>query len=284
MTGNVNADRPAVGSSESGRSMVCVMGAHSGVGVSTVSANLAFCAQRGKLNRETALLDLNLYEGDLHLLLRLEPEHFWRELMRDPLVLDPTLLMSVLMKHKTGLHLLASDYDGLPEVSVPSDKINRLCSLAQSLFPMIVADCGTVLNSTVTTVLTAATTVLLVTTLEVPAMRRTLAMMEALKALGHGRERVVVVLNRSRREDQGLQAEAEGLIGQPIDFLVPNVPEDAHEALETGRLLCADKKSGAVVKVYERLAARLIDTKREALSRPASWHSRWISRLWGDAA
>jgi MinD-like ATPase involved in chromosome partitioning or flagellar assembly len=49
--------------------MVCVLGAHSGVGVSTVSANLALCAQRRSLNRETALLDLNLYEGDLHLLL-----------------------------------------------------------------------------------------------------------------------------------------------------------------------------------------------------------------------
>jgi Flp pilus assembly CpaE family ATPase len=52
----------------------------------------------------------------------LEPEHSWRELMRDPLVLDPTLLMSVLVKHKTGLHLLASDYDGLREISVPPDK------------------------------------------------------------------------------------------------------------------------------------------------------------------
>lgn len=62
MTGNPNGIRPAAESSESGRSMVCVVGAHSGVGVSTVSANLALCAQRGSLHRETALLDLNLYE------------------------------------------------------------------------------------------------------------------------------------------------------------------------------------------------------------------------------
>ncbi|MFZ1819537.1 MAG: hypothetical protein WAU44_16515 [Nitrospira sp.] len=284
MTGNPNGIRPAAESSESGRSMVCVVGAHSGVGVSTVSANLALCAQRGSLNRETALLDLNLYEGDLHLLLQLETEHPWRELMRDPLVLDPTLLMSVLVKHKTGLHLLASDYDGLREISVPPDKIGRLCSLAQSLFPTIVVDCGTVLNSAVTTALTSATTILLVTTLEVPAMRRAIRLMEALKALGHGRERVILVLNRSRRDDQGLQGEAEALIGQPIAVSIPDVPEDAREALETGRLLCAGKNGGAVVRAYERLAARVMDAKRAPVAQPTSWRARWIPRLWGDAA
>jgi pilus assembly protein CpaE len=139
--------------------------------------------------------------------------------MRDPLALDPTLLMSVLVKHKTGLHLLASDYDGLREASVPPDKIGRLCKLAQSLFPTVVVDCGTVLNSAVTMALTSATTILLVVTLEVPTMRRAVRMMEALNTLGHGRERVILVLNRSRREDQGLQEEAEALLGQPVACL-----------------------------------------------------------------
>ena len=284
MTGNSYPIRPAAESSGSGRSMVCVLGAHSGVGVSTVSANLALCAQRRNLNRETALLDFNLYEGDLHLLLALEPEHHWRELMRDPLALDPTLLMSVLVKHKTGLHLLASDYDGLRDASVPPDKIGRLCKLAQSLFPMVVVDCGTVLNSSVNMALTSATTILLVMTLEVPTMRRAVRMMEVLNTLGHGRERVILVLNRSRREDQGLQAEAEVLLGQPLALSIPDVPEDAREALETGRVLCAGKSGGALVHAYERLAALVMDTQQAPASQPPSWRARWIQRLWSDAA
>lgn len=135
-----------------------------------------------------------------------------------------------------------------------------------------------------TTALTSATTILLVTTLEVPAMRRAIRMMEALKALGHGRERVILVLNRSRRDDQGLQGEAEALIGQPIAVSIPDVPEDAREALETGRLLCAGKNGGAVVRAYERLAARVMDAKRAPVAQPTSWRARWIPRLWGDAA
>ena len=284
MTGNTNLICPAAESSGSRRTMVCVLGAHSGVGVSTVSANLALCAQRCSLNREAALLDFNLYEGDLHLLLELEPVHPWRELMRDSFALDPTLFMSVLVKHETGLHLLASDYDGLRDNSVPPDKIGRLCMLAQTLFQMVIVDCGTVLNSAVNMALTSATTILLVTTLEVPAMRRAIRMVESLNALGHSRERVRLVLNRSRREDQGLQAEAEALLGQPFVLSIPDVPEEAREAVESGRVLCAGTNGGAVVRAYERLAALVMDTKHAPASQSPSWQARWIQRLWSDAA
>ena len=297
MTDNPNTMRPAASlsfmqssqaavpePSGSGRSMVCVLGAHSGVGVSTVSANLALCAQRRSLNRETALLDLNLYEGDLHLLLGLEPEHHWRELMRDPLALDPTLLMSVMVKHKTGLHLLASDYDGLREASVPPDKVGRLCKLARSLFPTVLVDCGTVLNPAVTMALTSTTTILLVVTLEVPTMRRAFRMIEALNTLGHGRERVILVLNRYRREDQGLLEEAEALFGQPVALSIPDVPEEARAAVETWRLLCAGTSGGAMVRAYERLAACVMAAEQTPAAHPPSWRARWIQRLWGDAA
>lgn len=64
--------------------------------------------------------------------------------------------------------------------------------------------------------LTSTTTILLVVTLEVPTMRRAFRMIEALNTLGHGRERVILVLNRYRREDQGLLEEAEALFGQPV--------------------------------------------------------------------
>ena len=262
MTDNPNTMRPAASlsfmqssqaavpePSGSGRSMVCVLGAHSGVGVSTVSANLALCAQRRSLNRETALLDLNLYEGDLHLLLGLEPEHHWRELMRDPLALDPTLLMRVMVKHKTGLHLLASDYDGLREASVPPDKVGRLCKLARSLFPTVLVDCGTVLNPAVTMALTSTTTILLVVTLEVPTMRRAFRMIEA-----------------------------------PVALSIPDVPEEARAAVETGRLLCAGTSGGAMVRAYERLAACVMAAEQTPAAHPPSWRARWIQRLWGDAA
>jgi len=109
-------------------------------------------------------------------------------------------------------------------------------------------------------------------------------MMEALNTLGYGRERVILVLNRSRREDQGLQAEAEVLLGQPLALSIPDVPEDAREALETGRVLCAAKSGGAVVHAYERLAALVMDTEQAPASQPPSWRARWIQRLWSDAA
>ncbi len=297
MTGNMNTLRQAATlaplqssqaaipeSPESGRSTVCVLGAHSGVGVSTVSANLALYAHRRSLNREAALLDLNLHEGDLHLLFGLEPEHHWRELMRDPLIMDPTLLMSVLVKHKTGLHLLASDYDGLREAAVPPDKVGRLCKLAQSLFSMVVIDCGTVLNPAVSMALTSATTILLVVTLDVPTLRRAFRMIAALNTLGHGGERVILVLNRYRREDHGLLEEAEALLGQPVALSIPDVPEEAREAVESGHLLCADTSGGVVVRAYERLAAHVMDAKQTPAAHPSSWRARWIQRLWGDAA
>ena len=52
----------------------------------------------------------------------------------------------------------------------------------------------------------------------------------------------------------------------------------------TGRLLCAGKNGGAVVRAYERLAARVMDAKRAPVAQPTSWRARWIPRLWGDAA
>ena len=100
---------------ESGR-VVAVIGARGGVGSSTVATNLAASIQQTKPREPVALMDLDLHGGDLGLFLDLRPPQGLKHLAQDISRLDETIVRSSLVTHGSGLHLLASGYEGFDEI------------------------------------------------------------------------------------------------------------------------------------------------------------------------
>ena len=108
---------PARGARRNGV-ILTVLKTTGGVGATTVAVNLATEIKR-QFDTTVALADLDLQFGNMHLALDLQPKMSVIEAIRAGDRLDTTLLRSTLMKHKSGVDLLAS----APEIT-PLEAIN----------------------------------------------------------------------------------------------------------------------------------------------------------------
>lgn len=281
MTGSSTAaqERPPEPNAAPRGLVIAVFGAKAGVGTSTVAVNLALCAQQRRTQESVALVDLNLQAGDLHLLLGLEPTHRWRGMMRESDRLDATFLMSLLAKHTSGLHLLASDYDGLGDTMLNPELVSRAIALLRSLFPIVIADCGHVLQAPARKALEQASIILVVTELEIPAMRRAKRLLGVLTPLLGDTKTIQILINGLDRNDRELVAEAEKTLGHRIGWEIPADSAEARSAIEQGHPLCAISRRGDVVQAYRALASALTDEEPRETAPESPVASGWGAKL-----
>ena len=140
--------RTAGANAEAG-TVVSVIGARGGVGTSTVATNLAISVQQARPGESVALVDLNVHGGDLGLFLDLRAAQGLKHLSEDVSRLDETIVRSTMMRHASGLYLLASGYEGFEETEPRPGSAMRVIGLLQSMHRHVVVDCGHVLEPAV---------------------------------------------------------------------------------------------------------------------------------------
>ena len=183
---------------QSGR-VVCVIGGRGGVGASTVATNLATSMQQVRQRESVALVDLDIHGGDLGLFLDLHASQGLKHLSKDISRLDETIVQSSLMTHSSGVHLLASGYEGFDKAEPTVGSTMRVIGLLRSMHRHIFVDCGHVLESAVKEALDCSDQIIVVTTLSLPVIRRTKRLLEALGAAQYPAGKVLLVVNRDRK-------------------------------------------------------------------------------------
>jgi pilus assembly protein CpaE len=221
---------------QSGR-VFCVIGARGGVGTSTVATNLATTVQQARQRESVALVDLDMHGGDLGLLLDLRPSQGIKHLSRDISRLDETIIRSTLMKHSSGLQLLASGYEGIHEMGPTIGSTMRIIGLMRSMHRELFVDCGHVLEPAVKEALDCSDQIILVTTLSLPTIRRTKRLLESFIAEHYSPGKVSVVVNRYVSNQKELLKETEDMLGVRIAGLIPNDYGTASEAIDHGKPL-----------------------------------------------
>ena len=147
------------------RQTVAVFGPKGGVGRSTIAVNLAvglaqFYGQR------VALLDADLWFGDLAVLLDLPREPSIADLVGFGEYLDVDLLRRVLHPHSTGVRVLCAPPQPVLVETIPAALPARVARVCRTPFDFVVVDTGASLDEHVVEVLDVADRILLVTTPE----------------------------------------------------------------------------------------------------------------------
>jgi pilus assembly protein CpaE len=248
---------------QSGR-VVCVIGARGGVGTSTVATNLATSVQQSSQREPVALMDLDLHGGDLGLFLDLHASQGLKHLSKDISRLDETIIRSSLAQHSSGLHLLASGYEGFDEVAPTTGSTMRVIGLLRSMHRHVFVDCGHVLAPTVKEALDCSDQIIVVTTLSLPTIRRTKRLLEALGAAQYQAGKVLVVVNRYLNDQKDLLSETEDMLGLRMAGLIPNDYGTASEALDHGKPLTIMSSRTTIGQWYLRGTDQLIGDKAAA--------------------
>ena len=134
----VRLEQPGDGVTPKGR-VVGMLGARGGVGVTTIAINVAFIMAE-KLSRRTALVDMDLYAGNIALALDIEPTRGLREAFDDPERVDQTFLQNAMAKFGKSLHVLATEEGFDDTVRMSDDKILMLADTIRANFDMAIMD------------------------------------------------------------------------------------------------------------------------------------------------
>jgi pilus assembly protein CpaE len=116
------------------------LGTKGGCGVTTLAANFALAlAQESEGN--TLLIDFGLPLGDAAINLGIKTEYSVTSALQFPERLDPRMLSTMVVKHSTGLSVLASPSE-FTDSPLPLDSIDKLISVAREGYEFVVVDVG----------------------------------------------------------------------------------------------------------------------------------------------
>lgn len=259
--------------------VVAVIGARGGVGTSTVATNLAVSLRQAGRQEPVALVDLDVQGGELGLLLDLPVSQGLTHLTKDISRLDETILRSTLVRHLSGLQFLALGCEAYDDWKVAPGSMMRILAMLRSIHRHVLVDCGHLLEPSVREVLDSADQIIVVTTLSLPAIRRTKRLLEILFSARYPAGKIALVVNRYEKDQKDLVAETEGLLGIHMAGLIPNDYESASEAINQGKPLTLMASKTPIAKWYLQEVGQLISGHDEETAGSSKGQARNISFL-----
>ena len=249
--------------------VITVTRAKGGMGASTLAAHLALalCEKRHRRepDKRVALLDLDLQFGDLSLMLDLKPSGEMAGIIRDPARLDGALLRAAMTQHKSGLFVLPAPVEFVPLDALPVATVAKLVELARAEFDFVVIDLPLAAPRWLEAVLQHTEQLLLVSQLNVAAIRQTRRLLDFLREDGHYELPVSIVLNRYvwRYSERGRLKQAIRALGQPIDHFVPDDPRLALEAINRGTPLFELRRRAKLCRALRQVAAASVTSMQQ---------------------
>ena len=248
----IRGDESAEGESGPRAHVVTVFSPKGGAGKTTLATNLA-CALAAS-DRRVALLDFDLAFGDVAIAMGLQAQHHIGEAIELSERIDPTAFRSMLTRHASGVEVLAAPTDPADVEKVPSKLLERLIDVAAAEFDVVVIDTAPVLDERNLAVLERADKVLMVTTLDVAAIKNVKVSIETLRLLSFPMDAVEVVLNRADAKVGLDPNQVPGLLHARIAAHVPS-SRAVPEATNHGVVLAHEKPRHPVSAAVYELAA-----------------------------
>jgi pilus assembly protein CpaE len=232
--------------------VVAVLGPNGGSGSSTLAANVATVL--AKEHKSALLLDLKLETGDLAALLDLKPTHTLADLCRNAAQMDRVMFERSLVRHASGVHLLAPPLALADIEHVTPEGVRRALAMAVALFPYVVADLDHSFREEQAQVLRQADVILLVLRLDFNSLRNSRRALEYLAKLGVPADRVRVVVNRYGQPKEVPASKAEEALNVKIFHYVPEDPKAVNRANNNGVPVVLESPSAYVSKSVTKLA------------------------------
>src|SRR6476646_4741710 len=171
------------------------LGAKGGAGTTTVAVNCAVELAR-QTKRPTVIVDLKSCLGEVALFLGVRPRFTVLDAIENLHRLDKDFLKELVSHHKSGLDILASSEQFDRPNAQDVGAIEELMRILTRTYDYVVVDAGNTVNSCAIAALYAADTVFLVTNPDVPSIRNAQRLVDRVRQLGAGSERVKILLNR----------------------------------------------------------------------------------------
>ncbi|MDP4172251.1 MAG: AAA family ATPase [Bacillota bacterium] len=258
--------------------MIAVCSAKGGIGRTILSVNLALALY--KKNISVAVIDGDFQFGDVGLAMDLQSTFTIKEVVEGIDSVDQHSLEGYLCTHDSGVKVLPAPER--PEFAdlVTIDSVNKILDLLLCGNDYVVADTGAGLNEQTINMIERADQILLVTNLEMAALKNTKLMLETMEALGL-RRKVRIIINRANMDSVIQATDAAAILGETDPIYIANDFQICSQSLNIGIPFVINQAKTDVAKGVFKMA-ELITSRREISTFPApknkSALTKWFSR------
>jgi pilus assembly protein CpaE len=251
--------------------MVAVFSSKGGCGTSFIATNVAAAT-----GRPTVLVDLNLQAGDLPLFLGLDPKYSIADMVENRARLDDSLITSFITPHTSKLSLLAAPKEADAADEIEPEHVFEVLQKLRESYAYVVLDPQHTFDAITLAALDQSDEIVLVLTLDIPAIRSTQRALAIFDRLGYPRKKIRIVVNRwSKQIDLDLR-QVEKFLGEPVVGFVPSDYQTAVTSINLGQPLVQSEATSRIATEIRRITQTITGAPAligEPKPRPSRWGS-----------
>lgn len=233
--------------------MIAVFSSKGGCGTSFIATNIA-----ASTTAPTALVDLNLRAGDLPLFLGVDPRYSIADMVESRDGLDESLVKSLITPYTGNLSLVAAPKHADSADDIEPEHIFEVLNRLRECYDYVVIDPQHTFDSITLSALDQADDIVLVLTLDIPAIRSTQRALEIFDRLGYPRKKVRIVVNRwSKQIDLDLR-HVEKFLGEPVAGFIPSDYQTVVGSINIGQPLVQTNSSSRIAQEIRRIARMVL--------------------------
>ena len=234
--------------------VIVIYSAKGGVGCTMLATNIAVGLDTA--DTPTVLVDAALQFGDVAVALNLQAKNSFIDLASRADELDVEFVDEVLLRHSTGLRVLAAP--ARPEVAdeVTAGQVRNVIQFLRRNFAYVVVDTSSNMDDITLAVLDLADLLITVATTEIPSIKDTRLLFDLLGVLEFPKERLFFILNKTdKRSGISSDAVAENL-KCTVDAEIPLDERAITTSINRGSpLLLSDKGLPAARSIFNILGS-----------------------------
>ena len=250
--------------------MIAVFSSKGGCGTSFIATNLA-----AALNAPTVLVDLNLQAGDLPLFLGVDPKYSIADMVENRARMDDSLLASYVTPHSLKLSLLAAPKEADSADDIEPEHVFEALERLRESCEYVVLDPQHTFDAITLAALDQADDIVLILTLDIPAIRSAQRALEIFDRLGYPRKKVRIIVNRwSKQIDLELQ-QVERFLKEKVTGFVTSDYQMAVTSINLGQPLVLSDPSSKIAVEIKRIATTLLGSSTAVVTEQPPRKKSW---------
>jgi pilus assembly protein CpaE len=230
-----------------------------GIGKTTIATNLA--VELAKTTHDkVALLDFNLQIGDITTFLNIDPSFDIGYVIKNLINKKPEVLFNAFEKYKdTELYILSDPFYVEESECITPLQIERLLESLKLIFPYIIIDMSSNIDSNSLKILDKSDFVLFTSIVNLPAIRNAQRCIKLFESRHYPKDKIKIIINRYMENDEIKICDIEHTLGEHVYWRIPNNYFSIMEAINRGITVNEVNSNSNIANSFKDLAAKLSD-------------------------
>jgi len=254
------------------RRVITITGPRGGCGKTVIAANLAVAL--AGVSEKVALVDLNLWGGDVAMLLDVTPKRTLGDLLPGFGGIDYDVVDSVMSKHASGVSVLAAPLTGTFDGSTLSRyMVQSILEALRENYEYTIIDTGYANLESTLAAMDYSDLILVVVGMDLPRLRDGKLYLKNLLAANYAKEKIRVIVNRTTNSKEISSSEVETILEFPVTTQIPSDDGLVGSSVNLGQAFVSSSPGKPVSRAILGLAETVSPLATGVKKRSGKWFS-----------